>query len=45
MVFQLLVMSGVLGASTFAVGMLPLSYAFSSQFSPVIRFVEASLTV
>jgi hypothetical protein len=30
MVVQLLVMSLVLGASTFIVGMLPLSYAFSS---------------
>ncbi|KAH9480620.1 Zinc transporter ZIP9 [Psilocybe cubensis] len=29
MVVQLLVMSAILGASTFAVGMLPLSYAFS----------------
>ncbi|KAF8967172.1 ZIP-like iron-zinc transporter [Flammula alnicola] len=31
MVVQLLVMSAVLGASTFAVGMLPLSYAFSKS--------------
>lgn len=30
MVLQLLVMSAILGATTFGVGMLPLSYTFSS---------------
>lgn len=44
MVVQLLVMSAILGGSTFAVGMLPLSYAFSSMPPSYSLAVRIKLT-